>query len=149
VAEDAVRSETVSRRDLPAICDLQGDFRKLQGEPSYGLSSFLMVSIAWNELPDPNEQGAFFGIAGRSSVELRMVAGLAQIPLRVDMVYWPTRVPRLFRRDALPPRSSAWHQIPAARQSQCSPRRRSSKRRHGEARRHHPVEEEEARDHLS
>jgi hypothetical protein len=34
VAEDAVRSETFSRRDLPAICDLQGDFRKLQGEPA-------------------------------------------------------------------------------------------------------------------
>jgi hypothetical protein len=32
LAEDAVRSETVSRADLPAICDLQGDFQKLQGE---------------------------------------------------------------------------------------------------------------------
>jgi hypothetical protein len=29
----AVRSETVSRAHLPAICDLQGDFQKLQGEP--------------------------------------------------------------------------------------------------------------------
>src|SRR4029450_318508 len=25
--------EVVSRADLPAICDLQGDFQKLQGEP--------------------------------------------------------------------------------------------------------------------
>jgi hypothetical protein len=33
VADDAVRSETVSRPVLPAICDLQGDFQKLQGEP--------------------------------------------------------------------------------------------------------------------
>ena len=31
VAEDAVRSETVSRAALPAICDLQGEFQKLQG----------------------------------------------------------------------------------------------------------------------
>src|SRR6266511_4978284 len=40
VAEDAVRSETVSRADLPAICDLQGDFQKLQGEPIRSLSKF-------------------------------------------------------------------------------------------------------------
>jgi hypothetical protein len=33
VAEDAVRGETVSRADLPAICNLQGDFQKLQGAP--------------------------------------------------------------------------------------------------------------------
>jgi len=33
VAEDAVRSKTVSRPVLPAICDLQGDFQKLQGQP--------------------------------------------------------------------------------------------------------------------
>ena len=32
LADDAVRSETVSRPVLPAICDLQGDFQKLQGE---------------------------------------------------------------------------------------------------------------------
>jgi hypothetical protein len=29
----------------------------------------------------------------KSSVELRMVAGLAQIPLRIDMVYWRRRSP--------------------------------------------------------
>jgi hypothetical protein len=32
VAEDAVRSETVSPAVLPAICDLQGDLHKVQGE---------------------------------------------------------------------------------------------------------------------
>ena len=32
LADDAVRIETVSRPVLPAICDLQGDFQKLQGE---------------------------------------------------------------------------------------------------------------------
>jgi hypothetical protein len=32
VAVDAVGSEKVSPAALPAICDLQGDFQKLQGE---------------------------------------------------------------------------------------------------------------------
>jgi hypothetical protein len=32
MAEDAVRSETVSPAVLPPICDLQGDLHKLQGE---------------------------------------------------------------------------------------------------------------------
>jgi hypothetical protein len=33
------------------------------------------------------------GIAGKSSVELRIVAGFAQIPFRIDMVYWRTSLP--------------------------------------------------------
>jgi hypothetical protein len=45
-------------------------------------------------------QGRFWEIAGRSSVKLRILAGLAQIPLRVDMVYWPTpSAPRDGRHD--------------------------------------------------
>jgi hypothetical protein len=40
-------------------------------------------------------------------VKLQMLAGLAQIPLRVDMVYWPTPGARLCRR---PLRSSAPYQ---------------------------------------
>jgi hypothetical protein len=59
-------------------------------------------------------QGRFWEIAGRSSVRLRMLAGLAQIPLRVDMVYWPTPGARLCRREALPLRSSAPYQSGAA-----------------------------------
>jgi hypothetical protein len=53
VAEDPVRSEKVSGADLPAICDLQGDFQKLQGEPVLLLSSFLMVSLSWKEFSLP------------------------------------------------------------------------------------------------
>jgi hypothetical protein len=78
VAEDAVRSETVSRAGLPAICDLQGDFQKLQAEPILCPSSFLMFLRCWKEFSRAKEQGAFFGIAGKSRVELRMVAGLAR-----------------------------------------------------------------------
>jgi hypothetical protein len=37
--------------------------------------------------------GSIFGIAGKSSVELRMVGRLAQIPLRIDMVYWRSPPP--------------------------------------------------------
>jgi hypothetical protein len=46
VAENGVRSETVSRPVLPAICDLQGDFQKLQEEPIRCPSNFVMVSIS-------------------------------------------------------------------------------------------------------
>jgi hypothetical protein len=61
---------------------LQGDFQKLQGEPIRFLSDFAMVSKCCKEVSLPREQGAFFDIAGKSSVGLRMVAGLAQFPLR-------------------------------------------------------------------
>jgi hypothetical protein len=44
LAEDAVRSKTVSARLFPAICDLQGDFQKLQGEPVHWLSNLPMLS---------------------------------------------------------------------------------------------------------
>jgi hypothetical protein len=57
VAEDAVRSETVSRPDLPAICDLQGDFRKMQGEPILIPVNLLMVSIAWKKFSRPQGAG--------------------------------------------------------------------------------------------
>jgi hypothetical protein len=36
-------------RIFPAICDLQGDFRKMQGEPILTPANLLMVSIAWNK----------------------------------------------------------------------------------------------------
>jgi hypothetical protein len=78
LAEDAVRSETVSGTDLPAICDLQGDFRKLQGEPILRLSNFIMLSICCKEYSRREEQGEFLDIAGKSSVELRMAAGWAR-----------------------------------------------------------------------
>ena len=51
VAEDGVRSETVSRPVLPAICDLQGDFQKLQGQPIRCLSNFVMASICCKVSP--------------------------------------------------------------------------------------------------
>ena len=76
LAEDAVRSERVSvGADLPAICDLQGDFQKLQGELILCLSSSLMFLRDCKEFSRAKEQGAFFGIAGKSSVKLLMVAG--------------------------------------------------------------------------
>jgi hypothetical protein len=52
LAEDAVRSETVSRAVLPAICDLQGDFQKLQGEPILVLVEYLnSVNMLEGALP--------------------------------------------------------------------------------------------------
>jgi hypothetical protein len=53
----------------------------LQGEPIYWLSSFLMVSMGWNEFSRAQGAGRGFGccredfweIAGKSSVKLRMV----------------------------------------------------------------------------
>jgi hypothetical protein len=62
VAEDAVRGKTVSRPVLPAICDLQGDFQKLQGEPIRWHSNFVIVSICCKGFSLLSEQGAFFGI---------------------------------------------------------------------------------------
>jgi hypothetical protein len=62
VPEDAVRSKTVSRPVLPAICDLQGDFQKLQGEPIRWHSNFVMVSRGCKGFSLLSEQGAFFGI---------------------------------------------------------------------------------------
>src|SRR6266545_6846374 len=62
LAEDAVRSETVSRPVLAAICDLQGDFQKLQGELIRCLSNFVMVSRCCRGFSLLREQGAFFGI---------------------------------------------------------------------------------------
>jgi hypothetical protein len=83
MAEDAVRSKTVSARLFPAICDLQGDFQKLQREPVQWLSNFPMLSTVWREFSLLSEQRAFFRIAGKSSEGLRMVAGsVSQIPLR-------------------------------------------------------------------
>ena len=89
LAEDAVRRETVSRADLPAIFDLQGDFQKLQGEPILLPVSFSnSFKILERVLPDLRSRehfwycregaGSIFGIAGKSSVELRIVAGLAR-----------------------------------------------------------------------
>jgi hypothetical protein len=72
VAGDAVTSETVSISKPEFPCDLQGDFQKLQGGPIYLLSYFLIFSRSWTSSSQPQEQGAFFGIAGKSSVELRM-----------------------------------------------------------------------------
>jgi hypothetical protein len=66
VAEDAVRGETVSRADLPAICNLQGDFQKLQGEPILCLSNLLMIPRCCKEFSRPKEQGALLGVAGRA-----------------------------------------------------------------------------------
>jgi hypothetical protein len=82
VADDAVRSETVSRPVLPAICDLQGDFQRMQGELVRFLSNFVIVSRCCKEFSLLREQGAFLVFAGKSSVELRMVAGLAQVLIR-------------------------------------------------------------------
>jgi hypothetical protein len=78
VAEDAVRSEPVSPGASPLpIAILQGDFQKWQGEPMRSCHISLMVSRCCKEFSLLREQGAFFDIAGKSSVELRMVAGLA------------------------------------------------------------------------
>jgi hypothetical protein len=62
VAEDGVQKQTVSRPVLPAICDLQGDFHKLQGEPTHRLANFLVMSICCEGFSLLSEQGAFFGI---------------------------------------------------------------------------------------
>ena len=68
MAEDAVRSETVSRADLPAICDLQGDFQELQRERSYFLANFLMFLRCCKDSPDLRSREHFLDIAGKSSV---------------------------------------------------------------------------------
>jgi hypothetical protein len=75
-------AKRVSRPVLPAICDLQGDFQRLQGELIRFTSNFVIVSRCCKEFSLLREQGAFLVFAGRSSVELRMVAGLAQILIR-------------------------------------------------------------------
>ena len=51
-----------SRPVLPAICDLQGDFQKLQGEAIRWHSNFVMVSRGCKGFSLLSEQGAFFGI---------------------------------------------------------------------------------------
>src|SRR5215208_6674377 len=76
LAEDAVRRETVSRADLPAIFDLQGDFQKLQGEPILLPVSFSNnFKILERVLPDLRsrehfwkEQGAFLVLQGRAAL---------------------------------------------------------------------------------
>jgi hypothetical protein len=78
LAEDAVRSETVSRADLPAIYDLQGDFQKLQGEPILLPVKFPNDSRCCKSTRDVRSREKFLDIAGKSSVELRMVAGWAR-----------------------------------------------------------------------
>jgi hypothetical protein len=62
VAEDAVRSETVSPAVLPAICDLQGDLHKVQGEADPLSVKFVMVPRYCREFSLLREQGAYFGI---------------------------------------------------------------------------------------
>jgi hypothetical protein len=42
---------------FPAICDLQGDFRKMQGEPILFPVNLLMVSIAWKKFSRPQGAG--------------------------------------------------------------------------------------------
>jgi hypothetical protein len=60
---DAKRSRG---RIFPAICDLQGDFQKLQGEPIQLPATFTMISMGLKQCSWPKEQGAFFGFAGKS-----------------------------------------------------------------------------------
>jgi hypothetical protein len=45
LAEDAVSGEPVSAGVVPAICDLQGDFQIMQGEPILIPPDFTMLSI--------------------------------------------------------------------------------------------------------
>jgi hypothetical protein len=122
VAEDAVRSKTVSRPDLPCNLRFAGRFSQNAGranpiscKSSNGFNNLEEVLATTRSRERLRVlQGRFWEIAGRSSVKLRMLAGLAQIPLRVDMVYWPTPGARLCRREALPLRSSAPYQSRAA-----------------------------------
>jgi hypothetical protein len=80
VAEDAVGSETVfAATNLPAICELQGDFQKLQGEPIRFLPNFITISICWKESPDLKEQGAFFPIAGKEQGAFLVLQGRSNI----------------------------------------------------------------------
>jgi hypothetical protein len=44
-------------RIFPAICDLQGDFRKMQGEPILTPVDLLMVSITWKKFSRPQGAG--------------------------------------------------------------------------------------------
>jgi hypothetical protein len=45
LAEDAVSGEPVSAGVVPAICDLQGDFQIMQGEPILTPANLIMLSI--------------------------------------------------------------------------------------------------------
>jgi hypothetical protein len=69
LAEDADRSETVSRpgADPPAICDLQGVFQKLQGEPILLPAKFPnSFKILERLLPDLRSREHFLVLQGRS-----------------------------------------------------------------------------------
>jgi hypothetical protein len=99
---DAKRSRG---RIFPAICDLQGDFQKLQGEPILLPASFLMVSMGSREFSrlrsrehflvlQGKEQGAFFGIAGKSS-GVGICEWLARVGVRGAS--WAERAPDLPR----------------------------------------------------
>src|SRR6266481_5502755 len=67
--------------DLPAICDLQGDFQKLQGEPILLLPTFLMVSKSWKEFSRHKEQGAFLVLQGKEQGGFLVLQGRAALEL--------------------------------------------------------------------
>src|SRR6266478_1420467 len=65
--------------DLPAICDLQGNLQKLQGEPILLLPSFLMVSRSWKEFSRTQGAGSIFGIAGKGAGRIFGIAGKSSV----------------------------------------------------------------------
>jgi hypothetical protein len=67
VAEDAVRSEMVSGPNLPAICDLQGHFRKLQGDPIHIPRNSLQFQYFGTSNPDPRSREHFWVLQGRAA----------------------------------------------------------------------------------
>jgi hypothetical protein len=68
---------------FPAICDLQGDFQKLQGEPIQLPATFTMISMGLKQCSWPKEQGAFFGFAGKEQGAFLVLQGGAALELRM------------------------------------------------------------------
>ena len=66
LAEDAVRSETVSPAHLPAICGFAGIFYELQGEADLLFVEFLMISMRCDEISRSKEQGGILVTHGLS-----------------------------------------------------------------------------------
>jgi hypothetical protein len=86
-----------SRGRIPAICDLQGDFQELQGEPVLLPVHFLIVSIGWKEFSRPSEQGAFFGIAAKKQGAFSNMQGGAAYNCEWWQGFWCARASRAER----------------------------------------------------
>jgi hypothetical protein len=91
-----LRMQSEAKRSRPAgsPCNLRfaGRFSEIAGRAIHCLPNFPMVSRRCKGFSLFEEQGAFYGFAGKSSEEWRMVAGLvSQITLRHSRAAYSVR----------------------------------------------------------